>query len=265
MQVWSQQREHFRQWCKDTLSNDNYRSPKAGNKHAPINQHYTPVADTLVTGMKRSQNLNIWGLFVCFRFSDAADVRMDRQVVGWLKWCGDVWGQRERERDPFFSVCFGWNSWDEWRHPFRQTQMGQSRPSLDGEDNMRFNLERYVFPFSNYFIAKRAPNHYTWSSIPSVSYPRGGRSDTVVAYWSLRVVDRHALYGAGQGLLCSFLLLLPSSLLFLCFLGHLLINRSRLDELNDLCQTWRINKNPTSISSNNYRSQTNHWKSRPYE
>lgn len=56
----------------------------------------------------------------------------------------------------------------------------------------------------------------------------------------LRFVDGHALHGVGQVLLCSFLfLLLPSHLLFLCFLSCLLINRSWLDKLDDLRQTWR--------------------------
>lgn len=59
---------------------------------------------------------------------------------------------------------------------------------------------------------------------------------------SLWVVDRHVLHGIGQVLVSFFLLLLPPILLFLCFLRHLLINGSGLDELNDLCQTWRADK-----------------------
>lgn len=73
----------------------------------------------------------------------------------------------------------------------------------------------------------------------------GGETEEVdsSAAGALRFVDGHALHGAGQVLVSSFLLLLlPSSLLFLGFLGHLLIDRSGLDELNDLRQTWRMNE-----------------------
>lgn len=57
----------------------------------------------------------------------------------------------------------------------------------------------------------------------------------------LGVVDRHALQGLREVWLCSLLLLLlPSSLLFLCFLSGLLINWSWLDEANHLRHPWKI-------------------------
>lgn len=73
----------------------------------------------------------------------------------------------------------------------------------------------------------------------------GGEREEVdsLADRTLRFVDGHALHGVGQVLISSLLLLLlPSSLLFLGFLGHLLVDRSGLDELNDLRQTWRMNE-----------------------
>lgn len=101
-----------------------------------------------------------------------------------------------------------------------------------------------------------ASDRYTRGSVPSVSVCVGWWSDTGVMGWSLWVVDGHGLHGIGQVLVpSSLLLLLPSILLFLCFLRHLLIDRSGLDELNDLCQTWRWKKN-TFNPSNKQMSKT---------
>lgn len=93
-------------------------------------------------------------------------------------------------------------------------------------------------------------DHLTWGSVPSVYICVAGEATLWSCWWGLRVVDRHGLHGVGQ---VSFLLLLLPSCLFLCFLSHLLINRSGLDELDDLSQTCRVSKEKNNSLSYEFK------------
>lgn len=114
MQVWSRQSETFRQWYRDAHFNDNYRSPHKLETH-------------------QSQKASYWHEKKA-RISDAADVRMDRSVVSWLKW--DVWAQTARERDPFFQSAFSEQL--RWMAPSIQTDTDGTEPAfLRRDDNIK--------------------------------------------------------------------------------------------------------------------------------